>query len=385
MEEITTRVLDIGESTPLAAYAALRAKASGRSSFLLEMTEPDERGEQRSVIGFLVKRESAHPTPADALEAVATTAARMPGAEVEGAAAGVEDVFALLMFDAVLPVHGVAPWPDQAFAGREVSDLAAIVFDHVAGSLTIAAKNPNVVERIARVIAGAPPLAELPPAGGPLPEYMIEQPPETVFTKQYARAQRRLALGGIDHLLVNRTFTAPARGADLLDVHRALGEAAPARYRFFIDFSTSPMFAGYAVSGTARRSVTLSAAAGAEALAGELLALFSVDDGCGVPAKEALAAWRDIGAGPLGMRGGAVLRMRPGGGVEALIAEAHVAFEKEQFHTVGVAAARSDRDTAGHLAAAQEDARAALSAIRRAHDAAAAREAASAQADEAAS
>src|SRR6185369_861819 len=162
------------------------------------------------------------------------------------------------------------------------------------------------------------------------------------------------ALGGIDRLLMSRAFSAPARGADLLDVHRALTEAAPLRHRFFIEFAQSPIFPAYAVTGVARAAVTLGAGGGAAALAKDMLALFPVEEGCGAPAKEALAAWRDVGGGPLSLRGGAVFRVRPGGAVEVYRLEAHVALENEQLHTVGVAPALDGRTVADHLAGAQQ-------------------------------
>lgn len=375
MEEILTRTVSAAGTTPLRAYAALRAKAPGRTSFLLEGAPEGEPGERRSIIGFLVKQESAHPPASDVFGAVAQVAGQMPPAPAspEAAASCVLDFIVLLMFDAALPHHGAQPWPDQAYTGREVSDLASVTFDADAGTLTIAAKNLNVIERMARVIAEAPELPDLPPAGGSLPQYVFEHPPDPAFAKQYARAQRRLALGGIERLLLPRSFAAPARSADPLDVHRALADLTPGRRRFFVDLAASPLFAACAVTGTTRPAVSLSAGA---SLAKDLLGLFSMEASCGAPAKDALSTWRELGGGPLGLRGGALLRLRAGGAVEALPIEAHVTLENGQLQTIGSAEVREDRDMAGHLTEAQKDAAAPLAAIRRAHDAAEAREAA---------
>lgn len=386
MEEVTTRTLEAAGMTPARAYAALRAKSPGRTSFLIEMTAPDERGEQRSTIGFLTKRESAYPPASDVLRELFATASAMPAAEAhaELGPACFRDVLALLAFDAVLPALGVAPWPDQPFVGREMRDVASVVFDHAAGTITIVATNANVVERCARVIASAPELPDLPPAGGTKPEYMTEQPPDAAFVKQLARAERRLALGGVERLLLGRTFKSQTRGADLFDVYRALRESAPARYAFFAEMPVSPMFPTFAVAATGDGVLRVTAAAGEDAVRKELLALFPVDATSGAPAKEALGALRDLDVGARGMRGGGLARVRPGGHIEVIRSEVIVTFEEEQFQAHGVAEVVPGRDAQAHTAAAEQEALAALTAIRRAQDAALAREAAAAAAEQAA-
>lgn len=378
MEDVTTRTFDAAGMTPARAYAALRARSAGRTSFLIEMTAPDERGEQRSTIGFLTKREAAYPPAVDVLHELATAASEMPAAESREdlANACFRDVVALLAFDAVLPAFGVPPWPDQPFVGREMRDVTSVVFDHVAGTITIVGTHPNVVERCARVIGAAPELEELPPPGGTRPEYMTELPPDAAFVKQLARAERRLALGGIERLLLGRTFKSQTRGADLFDVYRALREVAPARYAFFVDMAASPAFAAFAVAATGDTAVRVSTT---DALATELLALFPVDAAAGAPAKAALGALKDLDAGARGMRGGAFARVRPGGHVELIRSDVLVTFEEEQLQTHGAAPVVPGRDAGAHTAAAVEDALAALTAIRRAQDAALAREAAAAE------
>jgi anthranilate synthase component 1 len=378
VEEITTRTLQAQGMSPARAYAALRAKAPTRSSYLLEMTEPDERGEQRSVIGFLVKQEAAYPAACDAIAEIAAGASAMPPASAQGdvGEACCFDVLSVVLFDAALAGHGLPPWTDLAFVGREIRQLSSVVFDHVAGTITITATNPNVVERIARVLAEAPELPPLPPAAGTDLENVFEQPPEAAFAKQLARAERRLASGGPSRLRLGRRFSAPMRGADPFDVMRALRETAPGRHVFFVEHAVSPMFPAYVVTGVARSAVRLDASAGAAALSKELLALFPVEELCGSPAREALSVWRDIAAGGLGVRGSLIVRTRPGGVVEALAPHAMVTFEEEQIHTHGVADVVPGRDARAHTAAASDHARAELAAIRRAHDAAEARQAA---------
>lgn len=368
MEEVTTRTIDAAGLTAVRAYAALRARSPGRTSFLLEMTAPDERGEQRSTIGFLTKRESAYPAAAPVLAELAAlagqAAAPAPPALEHACSA---DVVMIVAFDAVLPALGVQPWPDQPYVAREMRDLASVVLDHAAGTITITASHPNVVERCARVLAEASELPDLPPAGGDRPEYGIEHPPDTALAKQVARAERRLALGGIERLVLPRTFKSQARGADPLDAYRALREAAPGRYAFFVDLAASPMFGALAVAATGDTAVRVSAGEGAAA---ELLALFPIGAVAGAPAVEALGAMRDLDTGARGMRGGALARVRPGGHVEMIRADTVVTFEEEQLQAHGVAEVVPGRDAQAHAAAAEEDARAGLRAIRRAQDAA---------------
>lgn len=372
MEEVTTRTIDAAGLTAARAYAALRARSPGRTSFLIEMTAPDERGEQRSTIGFLTKRESAYPPAAPILAELSAIAAGMaapePAAAPPHGCAG--DVAMLIAFDAVLPALGVPPWADQPFIAREMRDLTSVVLDHAAGTITISASHPNVVERCARVLAEAPELAGLPPAGGDRPEYGIEHPPDAAFAKQLARAERRLSLGGIERLYLPRTFKSQANGADAFDAYRALLEAAPARYAFFVDLSASPMFGALAVAATGSAAIRVAAGDAAPA---ELLALFPVASTAGAPAKDALGVMRDLDVGARGLRGGAFARARPGGHIEMIRADTIVTLEEEQLQAHGVAEVVPGRDAQAHAAAAEEDMRAGLVAIRRAQDAAIAR------------
>lgn len=374
VEEVFTRTLDAAGTTAARVYAALRAKAPNRTSFLIETAGP---GEERSTIGFLTKVESAYPPVADMLREIVTLAGEMPAAEAGDLAhACLRDDVLLVAFDAVLPLLGVAPWPDQPFAARLIRGVTSLVFDHAAGTITIAATNPNVVERCARVIAAAPELAELPPPGADKPEYSIEAPPDAAFAKQLARAERRLALGGIERLVLPRTFKTQPRGADPFDVYRALREAAPARHAFFVELPATQMFPAFAFAATGEASLRVSAAAPADpvAVTKEMLALFPVDPAAGAPGQEALAALRELDVGARGMRGGVLARVRPGGRVELFRADTLVTFEEEQLQAHGLAQVVPGRDARAHTEAAEREALAALTAIRRAQDAALARE-----------
>jgi anthranilate synthase component 1 len=375
VEEVFTRTIDAAGLTAARAYAALRAKAPGRTSFLIETSGP---GEACSTIGFLTKSESAYPPAADLLRELTTLAGAMPAAEARSdlASACFRDDLVLLAFDAVLPVLGVAPWPDQTFTGRLIRGVTSVVLDHAAGTITIVATNPNVVERCARVITAAPELAELPEGAGEKPEYLLEAPPDAAFAKQLARAARRLALGGIDRLMLPRTFKSQPRGADPFDVYRALREGASARHAFFVEMPASQMFPALTVAATGNASLRVAAAAPADPIAAakEMLGLFPVEPGAGAPAKPALAALRDLDVGARGMRGGAFVRVRPGGHVELFQGETVVTFEEEQLQACGVAQVVPGRDALEHTAVAEREALAALIAIRRAQDAALAHE-----------
>ncbi len=383
MEDLTTRTLPAGDLTPARVYAALRAKTPWRTSYLIEMYEPDERGEQRSVIGFLVKNEAAYAAASDGVREIASTAATLAAtpARADLPAGGADDVVALLLGDAVLPALGVAPRPELPFGGREMQDIASIVIDHVAGTITLSSSNVNTVERLALAIAQAPALAELPASLGARPEHVTELPPDPAFAKQLNRASLRLGMGGITRLALGRTFASPVRGAEMFEVYRALRAARPMRYHFFVELAASPMFGAYAVAAAGNGAVRLSASDGVDALAKELLAALSTEAACGAPAKVALEVWRDVATFPLGMKGGAVVRARPGGEVLVIRAEAFVALEDQQLQTLGVADVVTGRDAGAHTEAAAQEAAGALAAIRHAHDIAADREAAKAAAE----
>ncbi len=279
-------------------------------------------------------------------------------------------MLSVVLFDAVLAAHGLAPWPDLSFVGREIREATSIAFDHVAGTITIAATNPNVVERVARVLAAAPELADLPPPAEATRDSFFEQPPEAAFTKQLGKAGRRLSLGSLTELSFGRRFSAPPRGADMFDVLRALRDLSPGRYTFFIEYAKSPMFPAYAVAGVARTALRLHASSGAPALAKSLVDAFPIEQLCGSPAKDALSAWRDIASGGVAVRGSAIARTRPGGAVEVLRPHVMVTLEEDQLHTHGVARILEGRDPRSHTTAAAEDVHAELAAICRAHAAA---------------
>lgn len=376
MEELTIRTLDAGALTPCRAYAALRAKAPGRTSFLLERHAPDERGEHLSTIGFLTKVETAYPPVADMLRELVGAARESPAASEDAAsrAACARDVVTLLAFDMVLPMLGVPPWPDQPFIGREMRDITSIVFDHRAATITIVATNPNVVERCARTLTAAPELPELPQAEGTKPEHFVEDPPDPAFKKMLTRAERKLALGGLSRLCLGRTFKSQPAGADPFDVYRALRETAGAAHSFFVDMPASPMFGAtaFAAAGSAVLSF-----AEADAKADEVLSFFAVEEAAGAPAKDALMALKDMDTGARGMRGGALARVRPGGRIELYRADTLITFADEQLQAHGAAQVIPGRDAASHTEAAAEDILPALTAIRRAQDAAKSREPAS--------
>jgi anthranilate synthase component 1 len=379
VEEVFTRTLDAAGMSAARIYAALRAKAPGRTSFLIETGEP---GQERSTIGFLTKSESAYPPAADLLGELLTLAGQICAAEPPGdlASACLRDDVLLVAFDAVLPVLGVAPWPDQPFGGRLIRGVTSIVHDASAGTITIVATNPNVVERCARTIASAPALSELPPPGASKPEYLTETPPDAAFAKQLGRAERRLALGGVERLLLPRTFKTQPSGADPFDVYRALREAGSARHGFFVEMPASQMFSALTVAATGDAFVRVAGASPADpaAVVKEMLALFPIEGVAGVPSKEALTALRDLDAGSRGMHGGMFVRIRPGGDIELFRADLVVTFEEEQLQVRGAAPVVTGRDAAAHTVAVEQGALAALTAIRRAQDAAAAREAAAA-------
>lgn len=376
MEELTTRTLPSGDLTPARVYAALRAKAPQRTSYLIEAREADANGQQVSVIGFLVKSEAAYGAAADGLREIAQTAMSIASKAPDLPFAGPGDVMALLVGDVVLPAIGVAPRPEIPFAGRELSEAASIAFDHAAGTITIASPNANVVERIARTIAEAPPLTELPAPSGEKIEFVTEHPLEPEFSKQLRKAERKLAGGEITRLALGRTFLAPTRGADMFEVYLALRIAAPSRYHLFVELPATPMFGAFTAAAAGNERLTLSAQQGEDAIAKALLAFLSPEKVCGAPEKEALAAWRDVASFPLGMKGGAVVRARSGGAVEAIRADVAVVLDDGQLETLGMADVVPGREPAAHSEAAAQDAAPALAAIRHVHDAVAIREAA---------
>ena len=83
--QIVSRTLAADHVTPVRAYAALRARSPGTSSFLLESVVPGERWGRYSILGYRAREEARHPAGSDALALLGRDMARVP--VVEGLAA----------------------------------------------------------------------------------------------------------------------------------------------------------------------------------------------------------------------------------------------------------------------------------------------------------
>lgn len=365
VNEVISRKIELGGVHPYRAYAALRAKARNRSSFLLTTKH---EGVTRTTVGFLAKMEAAFPAMTNMGEALHTTVGELPPKDADGALvdACFRDVIVVSAFDMVMPLFALNAWPSQSFLGREIRELASVTFEHETGAISITATNPNVVERCVRVMSEAPEIAPLPTISAQAPEYFAHAPAETVFLKQLARAEKRLSFGELKDLRLARKLTMQTFDADPFNVFRALAENDEYTYAFFVDLPLSPSFGPFAVAAAGKHTAVVNAADGPAAISKSLTDIARVEQMVGAPAKEALTAVREIEADPRGMRGGVLARLRPGGAIELYRADVAVMLDEEQFQVVGSASVHNGRDAEAHTRAVEDDVRAELIAIARA-------------------
>jgi len=249
VSQILTRTFAADHITPVRAYAALRAQAAGRSSFLLESVVPGERWGRYSILGYRARSEHAYPPGSNALALLAGDADELE--DVEGLAARFSQALVgYLVYDAANVDNGVKPWPNEGMSGRLMRDATVVVFDHLEQTLTIAGRSKGAVERCAWEMTHGP---ELDPLPGPIPdeEALFAEPniDDDAYAAKVSRAKQYIEAGDCLQIVLARTFRAPMRNADAFDVYRALRVLSPSPYLFFLDFAETPFAEGMSIAG----------------------------------------------------------------------------------------------------------------------------------------
>jgi anthranilate synthase component I len=247
--EIVTRTLAADHTTPVRAYAALRAQAPGLSSFLLESALPGERWGRYSILGYLARTETVYPTGGDALLSLTHDLPAAPAPRpAEGLAARFTEAWVgYIAYDAVHAMHRVEPWPNEEAPARLMRDATVVVFDNLEHTLTIAGRSVNVVNRCEWEMAHGPELpVRRPPDPGGVPEHLEVTMDDASFGAKVLRAKEHIAAGDALQVVLARTFRAPLRGADPFDVYRALRMLSPSPYLYFLDFAERRMAPGQA-------------------------------------------------------------------------------------------------------------------------------------------
>jgi anthranilate synthase component 1 len=397
MSSIVTRTLPTDHLTPVRAYAALRAQSPGRSSFLFESALPGDRWGRYAVLGYRARSEGIYPGGFDPFEMIRSELADLGEHDASAGAGAIAGLAAALSramvgfigYDALHRLHDLEPWPDEDYLGRVMKDTTVVVFDSAAQTLAIAGASQGAVNRCAWEMTHGPELLGLhPPDPDAQPEDVDISMSDEVYAAKVARARDRIAAGHASEVVLARTFRSPLRGADPLDVYRALRMLSPSRHLYFVDFAESPFAPGLTIVGASpdtllRRGggVAEEAAPGeaaAEGAPGPIDALRDAFLACaptGAPRAGAAKIIRDLEGSTRHVFGGAVGFIGPGGTLELATGRQTIVLRQGYFEvTAGTGIGAGE--PGDEAEATRREARVALAAIRAAHDAMKAREAA---------
>ncbi|UQA61740.1 anthranilate synthase component I family protein [Polyangium aurulentum] len=249
MTEILTRTFAADHTTPVRAYAALRAQSPGRSSFLLESVLPGERWGRYSILGYRARTENAYPANSMAMEMLAEDVSKLE--DVEGLAARFSQALVgYVSYDVVHSMHGIKPWPTDAMVARLMRDATVVVFDNLTQTMTIAGRTKGAIERCAWEMTHGPELEPMaPPAADGEPLFLEVNVEDEAYGMRVMRAKEYIAAGDCFQVVLARTFRAPMRNADPFDVYRALRVLSPSPYLYFLDFAETPFAEGLQIAG----------------------------------------------------------------------------------------------------------------------------------------
>ncbi|WP_437610871.1 chorismate-binding protein [Sorangium sp. So ce834] len=322
MSSVVTRTLPADHITPVRAYAALRAHAPGRSSFMFESAVSGERWGRYAILGYRARAETLLPSGFDPFETLAEGLAppAAPGSR-DLAARVCQSWVGFLSHDTVHQLMGIEPWPEEMYLGRMLKDATVVVFDSAAQTMTIAGRSQGAVNRCAWEMTHGPEQPGL-PALDPeaLPEHLETPVTDEDYAAKVAAARARIAAGEATEVVLARRFRAPLRGADPFDVYRALRMLAPSTHLYFLDFAESPFAPGLTIAGAsgetlvrAERDPSAEPRPGDASLVEALRAALAGGSAVGQPAARASAISRSLEAGPRWVYGGAVGYFGPEG------------------------------------------------------------------------
>jgi anthranilate synthase component 1 len=257
---IVTRTLAADHVTPVRAYAALRSHTRRQSSFLFESVHPGERWGRYSIIGYRARSEMMWRVGHDVLGGLGADIAGLevpapvppsPFADTENLAARLtQALVGFVAYDAVHEAHKVAPWPGSDTLARVLRGATVVVFDNLRQTLTIAGESLGEVNRCEWEMMNGPELFPLTaPDAQAAPLAVDVSVDDATFKARVARAKEYIAAGDVFQVVLARTFSAPARGADPFDVYRALRVLSPSPYLYFLDYAEMDFAPGLTIAG----------------------------------------------------------------------------------------------------------------------------------------
>ncbi len=252
MASVHQKVVVADGTTPVGAYAALRADA-GDGSFLLESVEGGERWGRYSILGFrprshVVVRGSGDVDPF-------TELARRIGSNPEANGLDVARKFAgshvgLINYDAVHHTTKVEPWPGNDEVARFVGEATVIVFDNLTHTATIAGAQPADIERAEAILHSVPALSPLPrPDTAALPDDVAVDTSDADYETNVERCKEYIRAGDAFQIVPARTFSTPTGSADSFDVYRALRVLSPAPYMYLLELPAKDGAQAVSVAG----------------------------------------------------------------------------------------------------------------------------------------
>lgn len=279
---ITTRTLVADALTPVRAYAALREADPNGASFLLESVVGGERWGRFSILGYrpwyeaildrngwtlrpgsgaeggsmppAIARASHVPVAGpDAIRALdhlfrpvggpegdvlrrASQAARFAAAHIGYLA------WDLVHFIEKVPPRGEADWSAQLMPlARFLGGATIVVFDALAQTVTIAARDDTGIDRTLQDLARSPLLSDIAiPDRTRLPNGIETDLDDEGYKQRVVRAKEYIAAGDAFQIVVARTFSVPRAGRDAFDVYRAMRLLNPSPYMYFLDLPPAP-------------------------------------------------------------------------------------------------------------------------------------------------
>ncbi|MBI2389701.1 MAG: anthranilate synthase component I family protein [Deltaproteobacteria bacterium] len=259
-----TKLMVGDDLTPVAAYAALRARSGGSPSFLLESAPTaGERWGRFSVIGWRPRRRVTLDLLAGGAEVLLTVEPLRDGgarSEVRGPS---RDALALLRahtfpagppaapsalrvldgavgwvgYDLVHALEPVGPWGETARVAHLLEGSTTVVFDALLQTMTIHGADQQDVDATYAVLSGPrAPLRPLqPPTRGATPAGVETSIDDAAYRAMVTRAKRYIEAGDVFQVVLARKFVAPRGGADPFDAYRALRVLNPSPYLYFLD------------------------------------------------------------------------------------------------------------------------------------------------------
>jgi len=375
--EIVTRRVAFDHVTPVSAYAALRAKAPNRSSFLFESGQPTEGAGRYSVLGYRARSEAMFPPGGDLFEEMAKGLESVPS--TEGLAAQLSQAYVgYIAYDAAHRMYDVDPWPDEGSLSRMMRDCTVALFDHLEHTITIAGRTTSVVNRLEWEMRNGPALTPLavpdPDETGPHGKTSVD---DDNIVDRAKRAKSLIEKGEAERVVLARAYRAPLRDADLFDIYRAMRPLMPSPYYFFLEFSDMPMAQGLSIAGVASElllDVPPESATRTETLE-RLRASFPCESATGTPRAKATKLIRQLEKAARGTLGGAVGYLAAEGHARMFATTTAVVSSESQFTLSTQAGVDEDTDTSTAAQSTSEQAKGRLAAIHSAHLAAEVREA----------